>query len=347
MTSISTYRPAPSLAAADAGQTSIRRGQHGESVRQVQQMLQAAHFSVVTDGYFGSKTENAIKAFQRQANLNPDGRVGELTLAALRGGAPASAPAAAPASAPTAAPAGGAGHPVATWPLPPTAARQPLGTPVHPSGMDQNSASPVALGQAVPPSEREKYEFYASIIRRHGGQVNPNGVPTVLGMRAVAPGAGVSSNNRFDDTFVVLLPSGRVHEFRGATHPAQYASSISPDVNRDGRGDVGMIRPGNYMAVPNGNFKGRPSFHIKTMEGSGRLPGWRDTNQDGVYSPEELRASEARGDGLTEVLFHRGNELSATSIGCQTLSSADYDRFVSVLGGANASFSYTLVDANI
>ena len=197
--------------------------------------------------------------------------------------------------------------------------------------------------QTTPPanaSEREQYEMYASMIRRARGEVCPNGHPTVLGLRQ---GDG-SSQRSYNDGFVVLTPDGHVQRFGGATHPGQNSSRASPDVTGDGVGDVGTIRPGNYRVVPNGNHAGAPSFHVQTLGGSGNIPGWRDTNHDGRFSDAERAAAERRGDTLSGVLFHQGNTNTPSSIGCQTMSPAEYQRFLAAVGGPRASFTYTLVN---
>ncbi|MBN2358340.1 MAG: peptidoglycan-binding protein [Deltaproteobacteria bacterium] len=196
-------------------------------------------------------------------------------------------------------------------------------------------------------SAREKYQFYAEIVRAHGGKVCPGGKATVLGIRGLSRGHqahGLSSAARYDDTFVVLK-NGKAYEFHGATHPGQSWSSMSPDVTGDGVGDVGCIKPGNYYVRPNGPHAGAASFWVNTTGGSGYLPGWRDTNHDGRYSRAERRASERRSDRLSGVLFHQGNAYAPSSIGCQTLSPAEFRRFIAAVGGSQASFTYTLVSA--
>lgn len=56
----------------------------GDDVRQVQQALVRNGFQSTVDGFFGPKTEEAVKAFQQQKQLQPvDGIVGPATLAAL------------------------------------------------------------------------------------------------------------------------------------------------------------------------------------------------------------------------------------------------------------------------
>ena len=63
--------------------TIMRRGDKGEGVRKVQQALAAAGYKVDIDGDFGSGTETAVKAFQRERGLDADGVVGKATAAAL------------------------------------------------------------------------------------------------------------------------------------------------------------------------------------------------------------------------------------------------------------------------
>lgn len=198
--------------------------------------------------------------------------------------------------------------------------------------------SPVTL-PTTSGTERERWELYASMVRRAGGEVCPGGEPTVLGLRSAR-----ESSRRYDDRYVVLTPDGRVRELTGATHPGQSRSSLSPDVTGDGVGDVGMIRPGNYQVVPNGPHGGAASFHVRTLGGSGSLPGWRDTNHDGSYGDAEVLSSEARGDRLTGVLFHQGSAASPVSIGCLTLAPDEYRRFLDAVGGSRARFNFTLVD---
>ena len=65
----------------------IRRGSRGEDVTYCQDLLMANNYDVGAsgaDGVFGRKTEEAVKAFQRDHGLNPDGVVGPLTWDALQ-----------------------------------------------------------------------------------------------------------------------------------------------------------------------------------------------------------------------------------------------------------------------
>lgn len=278
----------------------LRRGQSGDGVRELQQELNKRGFHLEEDGQFGPATEAAVRQFQQSNNAKVDGIVGPETVGRLRSVPP--------------------GTQSVSQYTPPT-------TP------------PVQMAP-VTGTEREQYAMYASMVTRAGGQVCPNGQPTVLGLRQ---GDG-SSQRSYNDAFVVLTPDGHVHRFGGATHPGQNSSTASPDVTGDGRGDVGTIRPGNYRVVPNGEHAGAASFHVQTLGGSGNIPGWRDTNHDGQFTDAERAASERRGDTLSGVLFHQGNASTPSSIGCQTMSPAEYRRFLDAVGGSRASFTYTLVN---
>lgn len=70
----------------------LRKGDSGEDVQELQEALIAAGYDVGTakdgsplvDGKFGSGTLSAVRAFQSDHGLTPDGVVGKLTRAALR-----------------------------------------------------------------------------------------------------------------------------------------------------------------------------------------------------------------------------------------------------------------------
>lgn len=65
--------------------TTLRHGDRGQPVRDLQQALAAKGFPVGQDGDFDDATETAVQAFQRQAGLVADGIAGPKTLAALLG----------------------------------------------------------------------------------------------------------------------------------------------------------------------------------------------------------------------------------------------------------------------
>lgn len=55
----------------------------GDDVREIQEALVDAGFSITPDGVFGPKTEEAVKQFQHQKGLKTDGIVGPATRSAL------------------------------------------------------------------------------------------------------------------------------------------------------------------------------------------------------------------------------------------------------------------------
>ena len=69
--------------------TALRVGSRGEDVRIMQTYLNALSSvypsipRITADGIFGTQTENAVRAFQRQFGLNPDGIIGVITWNAI------------------------------------------------------------------------------------------------------------------------------------------------------------------------------------------------------------------------------------------------------------------------
>ena len=61
----------------------LRRGDQGEEVRVLQQLLNDFGYKIEVDGNFGRGTRSAVKDFQRKEGLEADGVVGPSTLAKL------------------------------------------------------------------------------------------------------------------------------------------------------------------------------------------------------------------------------------------------------------------------
>lgn len=61
----------------------LRRGEDGPNVLALQLALSQAGYRVGQDGDFGPRTEQAVKQFQKQHGLNPDGIVGPVTATLL------------------------------------------------------------------------------------------------------------------------------------------------------------------------------------------------------------------------------------------------------------------------
>ena len=61
-----------------------KKGSSGAAVREIQTRLKNwGYYFCAVDGVYGSKTEEAVRYFQRKNGLSVDGQVGNLTLAAL------------------------------------------------------------------------------------------------------------------------------------------------------------------------------------------------------------------------------------------------------------------------
>ncbi len=210
-------------------------------------------------------------------------------------------------------------------------------------GVEYDDESSVDAGPAAPD--------YRSIAERFAGVPLDDTSITVIGLRGFSVDQELhltASTREYDDTFVVLSPRAPV-VLAGATHPWETSSSQSPDADGDRVGDVGMIRPGHYRATARPatrDIAGRPTYAVSLLDGSGFIPGWRDTDHDGVFSPEEVVASQRRGDHLSAILFHQGGEGAPPAIGCQVMAARDFERFVDAVGGPGATFDVIIVDAH-
>ena len=66
----------------------MRKDDTGAEVRRLQDQLAAAKFDVETDGWYGPKTEQAVRDYQLRSGLVADGIAGPKTLAVLAGALP-------------------------------------------------------------------------------------------------------------------------------------------------------------------------------------------------------------------------------------------------------------------
>ena len=207
---------------------------------------------------------------------------------------------------------------------------------------DSSEAAPAALSS-------EAYRIYGDLARE-GGAAPALGSVTVLGLRGLSFEGLLHPTlyaRAFDDTLVVLRADGTVERFPASTHPFELDGVPGvPDVDGDRVADVGMIRPGVYdVAGRDRTIAGAASFAVTLhATGAGKLPGWRDTDHDGVLTATERAASERRNDGLTDVLFHQGEGGAPAAVGCQVLPSTAIGAFTKAVGGARARFRYVLVD---
>jgi peptidoglycan hydrolase-like protein with peptidoglycan-binding domain len=64
---------------------SVKLGDSGDGVKQIQTALKKAGYKVTVDGQFGPQTDAAVRAFQKKSGLGVDGVVGPKTWSKLSG----------------------------------------------------------------------------------------------------------------------------------------------------------------------------------------------------------------------------------------------------------------------
>jgi murein DD-endopeptidase MepM/ murein hydrolase activator NlpD len=67
--------PIAQARAAELGERTLQRGDRGDDVRQLQELLTKLDFETDTDGVFGAGTVTQVKAYERREDLPVDGRV--------------------------------------------------------------------------------------------------------------------------------------------------------------------------------------------------------------------------------------------------------------------------------
>jgi hypothetical protein len=75
--------PAPAPSEAILGRPTLRTGDKGQHVRNLQERLKVHGHDLAIDGDFGTKTELAVRAFQKAEGLGADGIAGQYTWAEL------------------------------------------------------------------------------------------------------------------------------------------------------------------------------------------------------------------------------------------------------------------------
>ncbi len=71
------------LLSSDAQANAMTLGMRGDTVERVQKQLKKLGYLSSATGYYGSDTENAVRAFQKRNSLSSDGKVGKNTMTAL------------------------------------------------------------------------------------------------------------------------------------------------------------------------------------------------------------------------------------------------------------------------
>jgi hypothetical protein len=198
--------------------------------------------------------------------------------------------------------------------------------------------------------------WYRRIVEQQGlrwrdgaNQVN------VVGLRGYDVDRGVHRNafGPWNDTiaFVWKGTDGKwnVREYRGTTDPGMKSHPESPDVNRDGRGDVAWMRPGQYP-YQTGTHRGTWGAGVPELN----VPVFRDTNANGQIEAREERASRSRGDVGYGINLHWGpgwdsGAVGPYSLGCQvvTESAGEFQAEITpILQRNRGQLLYALVDAH-
>ena len=71
------------LTSSQAQANALMLGMKGDDVTNIQKRLKDLNYMKNVTGYFGSETENAVKAFQKRNGLGADGKIGKATMSAL------------------------------------------------------------------------------------------------------------------------------------------------------------------------------------------------------------------------------------------------------------------------
>lgn len=182
----------------------------------------------------------------------------------------------------------------------------------------------------------EDYDQWTATLAAKGITVSTT-TATLVGVRT--PDTRVAQ--KFDDRIIVLTTAKTATSFAASTHPWFERNAGAPDVDHDGKPDVGMLKPGSYHAKLAGSTYGAPKFAVSLPNGTGALPGWRNTNGDDQYEDAEKAASDARGDKVTDILVHAAGPGSIAPIGCQVMAPTDVNAVAKLVG---SSFDYVLID---
>jgi hypothetical protein len=225
--------------------------------------------------------------------------------------------------------------------------------------LDETAPPPASTqppSDAPPPAPTETdYQKEKAWAEAHGVTIDPG--KTIV----VAKRRGDDARAEHYQDEMVVFRNGTVVRFVASTKPAQMPNPAGtvPDVDDDGRRDLGIVRPGIYEARGNESFglpgHERQAFRVFTLAGERGLPAWRDTSGDGVFSAAEKNASEASNHRITGILIHYGFAPTGTklgadtyvgpwSVGCQNIIYGELDQFVQAVGGPAATFRYAIVE---
>ena len=166
------------------------------------------------------------------------------------------------------------------------------------------------------------YAKACELVKNAGGQLNPDGKPTVLAIRS-----DNSTSRSYQDAFLVLKPDGTMEKFAANTRPTSKGQ------------DKAMLKEGEYQITPrwkDGKFS-NDAFVVGSTAKNSNVAVARDANGDGQYD-DDLNGNASS----STIRLHRGKKDGTTSsAGC--LNVKDYDSFLNSVGGDQAKFNMVLV----
>lgn len=203
-------------------------------------------------------------------------------------------------------------------------------------------------------STEQKYAAYAELVKASGGTFDssPEARNIVAIRKPDLVTAGSVSNKKgaeghvgvYDDAMAVVWKdkAGKMHveEFIANTDPAeQYAKKDGADVNHDGVRDTGRLPQGFYEYGISTRTHGKDNVVDNCFRPTKFVEVDRDMNHDGAFN------DNTRTSAKNSILIHDGGGNNGTgSAGCQTVKSADWERFWNAAsGGSNSTkIGYTL-----
>lgn len=189
----------------------------------------------------------------------------------------------------------------------------------------RNTNGSQRLGKDLPENINNiSYAQACDMVKKAGGQLNPDGKPTVLAIRS-----DNTTSRSYQDAFLVLKPDGTMEKFSANTRPSKAGQ------------DKAMLKNGEYDIKPRwADGKWQDAFIVGSSKNNARVDVARDRNGDGQYSDNELNGNASS----DTIRLHRGNRNGTTSsAGC--LNVKDYDGFLDAVGGRKAEFNLVLVTA--
>ena len=191
------------------------------------------------------------------------------------------------------------------------------------TGNSNSTGKTSGVGKDLPQGvDGISYSKACQMVKDAGGQLNPDGKPTVLAIRSAN-----TTSRSYQDAFLVLKPDGTMEKFSANTRPTSKGK------------DKAMLKNGEYNIKPRWqDGKWKDAFIVGSSHSNNNVNVSRDSNGDGQYNDSELNTSNK----CNTIRLHRGNKNGNTSsAGC--LNVKDYDGFLDAVGGRKSEFNLVLV----